>query len=151
MSNSLTAAINPISKAMKATEESQSGSHPDLGEDLKEVVKQAIYEVQEEQRGRSSGSDSSSGRSGSNSDQSHSGSSKSDSSGSGPLRQLMMLVGLAAVGYMAYKRRQSKQSTTHIEHGGETRHTSASDLPESETVPPEGEPPYTDDSAGSDD
>ena len=151
MSSSLTDVVKQLSEASQTMEKSQSGGTPDLDEDLKEIVKQAIYEVREEQRGKSSQSGSSSGQSGKGSQQqSKSGQSSSSSSGSGPFRQLMMLAGLAAAGYMMYKRRQSKQSTTHIEHKGETRHTSPSDLPEAETVPPEGEPPYTSESSESD-
>lgn len=137
-SNSLTTALEALSEIMNAIEKSplsdamaksREGSDdrqpPDLHEDVKEAVKEAIYEVQEEQGDRSS------------------------QSGSNTAGRLLLVAGLAALGFVAYRRRQSEQSTTHVDHAGGTRHANASDLPESETVPPHGEPPHTSDSSES--
>ncbi|MFB6131240.1 MAG: hypothetical protein ABEJ28_10515 [Salinigranum sp.] len=53
MANPLTVATKPLSTAKKVMD-GRGGTEPDINEDLKETVKQAIYEVQDERKGSKS-------------------------------------------------------------------------------------------------
>ena len=176
---------NPLTAATKKVVNGRGrGTQPDLNEDLKETVKQAIYEVREEQQGgsksksngaggqagklaliglgiaigrRLSKMGSSSGRkqgtkidvqSGDSSTSTRQSSGSDSSSGSSLLRTLMFAVGVGAIGFAAYRRRKSKQSTTHIDHTGDVKHTDESELPQAETQSSDAEPPSTEERSG---